>query len=422
MYRHCALALLFLVGTALFAVPGQAQAQATATAVDFSREDRTPDFKPLFIHHSCGLFWLHSNNGGLRDALQDPARTNFPIEVHDAWGVDTIADETEVCKWLPKFETMLDLIFTFDDSVDVYYTHPGDCTRIILVKSCYSASDIDSEVTPPGDHYSSKKTIWNYKAAYLACSQIFREHPDALRLAVTAPPRHQGELRVNGLPYYTQQNGLNCWAFNDWFTGEFVENYRKETGLNNLAVFNWFEVLANPVSDPVAPGALKDIYCQDPVTNQSHPNQAGNLAGTAAFIPFFNDVMAAWRTVEADRFELSAAVPEPVRFVLEAGAAQAGRPYTLLGSMSGVEPGFDVQGLHIPLNRDGFLEQSFSYANNKWFVDFQGTLNGSGKAWPSFCAQAPIPPGLVGNVVRFAYVLGPPADYVSGVWPVTIVP
>jgi len=232
VFRFEKTAALFCAAFAFFAI------QALGWSLEANPEQKSREFKLLFIHHSCGMAWLHPDNGGLRPALEDPARNDFLFDVHDAWGKDAIGIDTDVCDWLPKFETMLNLVLSFDDTPDIYYTDPKDFNRIIMFKSCYSASDIKKEGTPPGDPYSPDKTIWNYKAAYLACAEIFKEHPEILWIPVTAPPRHKDHLQNNGLPYYTKEKGLNAWAFNEWLTGEFVENYRKETGLNNIAAFN----------------------------------------------------------------------------------------------------------------------------------------------------------------------------------------
>ena len=156
------------------------------TAVCLSAQEPIPDrgrdepLRIIFIHNSTGIFWLSENNGKLRPSLEDRSLNDFDFEVHDARGVDTIGYETAVKHWLPKFQTMLDLILAFDYSPDHYYSDPEMFNNIVMFKSCYDASDIEEEGNPPGDPTHWKKTIWNYKAAYNGLAEIFAQHPNTL--------------------------------------------------------------------------------------------------------------------------------------------------------------------------------------------------------------------------------------------------
>ena len=144
-----------LLGAAVVIFPGTLLAQ-----------DRADDFNILFIHHSVGAQWLDTSKGQLRDSLEDPAQNDCDFHVHDATYGDAIGDDTDVCHWVSKFENQMTEVLRFDRSVDVYYADPAEFNHIVMFKSCYPASDIESTGTPPGDPYSTEKTLWNYKAAF----------------------------------------------------------------------------------------------------------------------------------------------------------------------------------------------------------------------------------------------------------------
>lgn len=399
MSRTAGMVLLILAGILIQANIAAAQSE-------------NDEYNILFIHHSCGSNWLASWDGGLRDALEDPALNDFDFDVHDATYGDTIGDDTDVRHWLPKFETMIDLVLTFDRSTNIYYTDPTEYNHIVMFKSCYPASDLTGDGTPPGDPYSTSKTIWNYKAAYNGCAEIFKNHPHILWVPVTAPPR-------NKYDNYTKERGLNAWDFNNWLRNEFVEEYREETGLNNIAPFGFFEVLANAETHPRYPGALKDIYASG---YDSHPTQAGNQAATAEFIPFINTAVHAWRQIQGSKNWLSIGAADSVAFHLDAEPGFGGRAFVLLGSMSGVFPGMDVNGYTLPINQDNFTVSTYYNANSVVFPGFQSNLNAAGEADAWLDTPGPLASYYLGRTMHFAYVVHPPTEFASCAWPVVFVP
>jgi hypothetical protein len=392
-----------LLGVAMVIFPGTLLAQ-----------DRADDFNILFIHHSVGAQWLDSSKGDLRDSLENPALNDYVFSVHDATYGDAIGDDTDVCQWVSKFENQMTEVLRFDRSVDVYYADPAEFNQIVMFKSCYPASDIESAGSPPGDPYSAEKTIWNYKAAFSSCAGIFEAYPHILWVPVTAPPRNRLET------VYTPQTGLNACEFNDWLANDYVADYRARTGLNNIAVFDFFGVLANPSSDPNYPGALKTAYVKS--GSDSHPNADGCRAGTAAFLPFINAAVAEWQEFQADRNSLTAATADQVYLYLAAGPQFAGRSYRIVGTRSGVFPGLEVCGRHLPLNRDTFTDRTLWNANGPSFPFFRSYLDANGESGAALRTFGPIATGLVGTQFHFAYVLSQPVDFASCAVPVTIVP
>ncbi|MHC4942350.1 MAG: hypothetical protein ACYTG7_04960, partial [Planctomycetota bacterium] len=103
-----------------------------------------------------------------------------------------------------------------------------------------------------------------------------------------------------------------------------------------------------------------------------------------------------------------------VNFLLEAGASNAGRKYLLLGSVSGMEPGYPLPGglETLPLNWDGITQTILLLLNTAVFTDFLGTLDGAGLAAAQLNAP-PLPAGSAGATLCFAFCLNSPFDFAS---------
>lgn len=69
---------------------------------------------------------------------------------------------------------------------------------------------------------------------------------------------------------------------------------------------------------------------------------------------------------------------------LDLGATRAGSTYLVLGTSSGTSPGSTFQGVHLPLNRDRFLNASYIRTVGGPFVDTSGVLDANGRAVASF--------------------------------------
>ncbi len=378
---------------------------ALLTPCAFSADD---EFDLLFIHHSVGDFWLATGHGNLRDSLEDPVLNDYDFRVHDADRADTIGIDTDVADWFPKFRDQYDLIRRFDQSPDVYYTDPEQYNKIVMFKSCYFAADIVGEGTPPGDPEGQLKTIWNYKAAYNALAGIFSQHPETLFIPVTFPPRNKGN-------YWTRDSGKNSRIFTEWLKGEWLADYRLTTGMNNVAVFDLFDVLAYPDDHPYWPNALNDAYATG--TN-SHPTPAGTQAATAQFIPFINTAMQEWREIQSDKYEISMSLADEINLTIDAGVANAGRAYHVFASSSGVSPGINLGDVHLPLNYDGYFEYSWQNFNTENLVQTRGYLDSSGSANAKMKSPANMDPSLVGSYFHVAYLLFLPTDFASGAIPI----
>ena len=102
-----------------------------------------------------------------------------------------------------------------------------------------------------------------------------------------------------------------------------------------------------------------------------------------------------------------------VGFQLNAGAANAGRSYFMLGSASGTSPGTNLPGgLVLPLNRDAFMGYVRSSVNTPAFAGFQGSLDAAGMASAQMDLGAALP-SWHGETLHLAFFCHPPFDFVS---------
>ena len=119
---------------------------------------------------------------------------------------------------------------------------------------------------------------------------------------------------------------------------------------------------------------------------------------------------------------LSAAAGGRINLCLEAGKANKGRHYLVLGSISGTSPGTQLPGgLVLPLNWDAFTDLVIGLANTSLFPGFSGTLDEAGRA-NAQVVSGPIPSSAVGVTLYFAYCLNNPFDFVSGAVSVQVEP
>jgi hypothetical protein len=110
----------------------------------------------------------------------------------------------------------------------------------------------------------------------------------------------------------------------------------------------------------------------------------------------------------ADAYTLSAASGGAVNFSLDAGATNGNRPYLLLGSLSGTEPGTPLPGgAVLPLNWDIFTSWIAGSLTLPLFTNFTGVLDGEGTALATLDTLGPLDPGMVGMKMYFAYLLTP---------------
>ncbi len=245
----------------------------------------------LFIHHSSGANWLA---GGLRNALLAKDYIHGQNEIYYGTVVppdpgrprsqgNVPGDNTNMNHWILWFNDYLSAIKSQGATAGT--------NRIIMFKSCFPISGVGSVGSEPGDPFSADQTLANYKAlyrhpagpgnvytrngiTYRPLEDIFAANPDRLFIPVTAPPLDYGATN--------DADARRARQFNNWLKNEWLKSYNAaHPGLNNVAVFDWFDVLANPDDALSYPNRLKASYGGQ--SGDSHPNAAANAYSTKLF-------------------------------------------------------------------------------------------------------------------------------------------
>lgn len=282
----------------------------------------------LFIHHSVGDRWL---NHSLRQALLAKSYINA---VNDSfYGTDLAPDAGRPDSLAPlpgDYTDMSAWIFWFNDYLNSLksYQNPGGLAalispierkitprfpwlseylaplkgepnysgrnRIVMFKSCFPNSNLGPDESGPGDPFSTGRTIANNQAifrpaggptpsytrdgySYQALEVIFAQNPDTLFIVVTSPPLHFGPTDAT-----SDEAGRRIRQFNQWLKTDWLAGYRAaHPDLNNVAVFDYFDMLAYPADHPEHPNRLKAEYGGN--SGDSHPNAAANAKATERF-------------------------------------------------------------------------------------------------------------------------------------------
>ena len=248
----------------------------------------------LFIHHSCGatlfadqgekkgdycLFDMHPNGGGLRNILK---QNNY--NVHEATYGSKLGQDTDINHWHAKFRDHMELVLR--TRIQDELLEGDDKNDIIVFKSCYPNNTIVADGSPPGDADLPNRTLWNCKAAYNSLLPIFQKYPDALFVAVTAPPtikpwmNKYKEIFYNVLGRGSESIGMRARIFNNWLA-DVQTGWLAEYKLKNVVVFNFYDLMT---------GSGKSNWAQYPSKNKkdSHPSNEGNTIAADEFIDFIN--------------------------------------------------------------------------------------------------------------------------------------
>lgn len=231
----------------------------------------------VFLHHSVGYGILRY--GGLEDSLR-----KMGIMIKSATYGDDIGNKTDILDWLPKFRNDVDSILKFKSHPNLYYADDR-ANDIVMFKSCFPNSDITAEGEEPGDPLSRSRTITNLQAAFEQLRDETSKHPDRLFIYMTAPPLVPGAT--------TPENALRARKFNRWLVNEFLPRYRLETGLENLVIFDLYDILAGDDN------YLREEY-RIGKPDDSHPNVEANKIIARKFMEFFRPIWENWQ-VKSDR-------------------------------------------------------------------------------------------------------------------------
>ncbi len=328
--------------------------------------------KLIFIHHSTGGAWLS-------DPTQDNAYGGLGIELRDnnyyvsatnyCWGLvwteygEGVGSYTDIVHWPEWFtgtnrDTILNDLYT---ETGQHFTNcwgdnfgewsrlsadPGGENEIIMFKSCFPNSDLygnpdDPAYAQPNGHEFS---VSNAKAVYNDILSYFETRQDKLFIAVTAPPMSEKGYEINDGSTPAATRAANARAFTGWLVNGWLDSY----AYDNVAVFDYYNILTSNGGDPDTNDAGQESgnhhrwwngqvqHIQTVSNNYSayptyvgtdwaddHPRTAGHLKATAEFVPLLNYWYNRWKgTVPA--VSAPSAVTGQASSITSAGAALNG--------------------------------------------------------------------------------------------------
>ncbi len=275
----------------------------------------------IFIHHSSGGYWLADDFGGLGQRLSD---TNYFVsDITYGWTVngDAIGDRTDIGNWWEwlgngRRGAVLSALYTEAAQTDSFGTYarraqnpaPVGVNEIILLKSCFPNSDVqspDSPIPPIVSNPlraqwagSSDHTLANIKGIYLDLLSYFATRPDKLFVVITAPPRMVGDG-------YRADWGANARTLNNWLVDD-KNGWLSGYAYKNVAVFDYFNVLTgvnnhhryvNGQVEHITADANNSLAYS--YTTDSHPSAAGDQKATAEFVPLLNTFYHRWENAKS---------------------------------------------------------------------------------------------------------------------------
>ncbi len=132
---------------------------------------------------------------------------------------------------------------------------------------------------------------------------------------------------------------------------------------------------------------------------------ARDLSGTVRVPPVDAGAIDALPSLTADRATLSVGTGGTQTLSLDAGTAQAGQPYALAGSLSGVRPGVPAGRWTVALNPDAYFFLTVLHPNTPPLTASAGRLDSSGRATVRFVLPAGLPLSLVGLRLDHAFAV-----------------
>jgi hypothetical protein len=255
--------------------------------------------KLVFVHHSCGENWLNDSHGGLGKALAE--NNYFVSDTNYGWGPDSIGDRTDITDWPewftgPRSRKYLQALYRENGQHCEYTrtaTELGGENRVVMFKSCFPNSNLEGKPTDRAAR-GEGLTVANAEAIYEELLGYFATRPDRLFIAVTAPPVQDST------------NAANARAFNRWLVENWLADYRG----NNVAVFDFYNVLTGPENHHRLRNGQVEYTCQPgkntlyyPSDGDDHPSPAGNQKATEEFIPLLNAWYSKWAAAKPQAAE-----------------------------------------------------------------------------------------------------------------------
>ena len=202
----------------------------------------------------------------------------------------------------------------------------------------------------------------------------------------------------------------------DEASGEVSAVYRDLAGSGALRLA--VKALADPgftaLADLTAPGTGLHEYHVPTVRGALHP--AFNRTGTTLDLtwqhrpppgqpPYELVYLNASSSLKASPAQLSPIDGGVQTFSLDAGAQYAQLPYLLLGTVSGTDPGFPIDGQLLPLNADAYTVNSLIAPSSPPLAGSFGTLDAQGRGSATFTLPPGLPASFAGVQLHHAFVV-----------------
>lgn len=213
----------------------------------------------IFLHHSTGQYIWGPNPDGLSNTTIPDEMHQFNID-HSLTGSDTIALNEEW--WSPgdnEWSTQHEFFegnTAYTDIIDYLNNN-----KIIVVKSCFPSSEIDSWGQPSDTATDpTYKSVYNYKWHWRHIIKVMENHPDNFFAIWTNAPLETNSTNAT-------QADLSL-KFSTWAKDTLAEGLDPLFGAfpHNVYVFDYFNKIAGP--DGIEPV----MYATSP--GDSHPNGA----------------------------------------------------------------------------------------------------------------------------------------------------
>lgn len=222
-----------------------------------------PTAQAQALHFRSGIFLHHSTGGCIWGP--NGSSTSVPLQIglynqsHGYFGVESVALNEQ---WYPGSTdnewVTWHSIFEQDEPEPISGFYAGN--RIIMVKSCFPASDMAGVGQPSDTTNAWSKTIYNYKWHWRHIVSVMKTHPENFFVIWTSAPLERQSTNSTS----AHLSDLFCtWAKDTLGTG-----LDPVTGPlpHNVYVFDFFNKLTD------SGGFLPDIYRAGP--GDSHPNAA----------------------------------------------------------------------------------------------------------------------------------------------------
>lgn len=174
---------------------------------------------------------------------------------------------------------------------------------------------------------------------------------------------------------------------------------------------------------PLDPGTYT-LKLDSALANVIRENDTGNpfWAVDGADIGTVTDLTVEVVALTGDVESVSIAGLETQVLSLDAGLANAGRDYLILGTFTGTDPGITLgTGVNIPVNFDFYTTLTIDLPG-VFVTNGLGTLDGFGEATAAFTVFPGTPAAAAGITLHHAFLLLNPKDYASNAVPLLLAP